>query len=154
RKQLHVQPRRDVGGISVQLSDWPVPVVYEAAPIALFPKRGEDRLATVDIDEAGAAPERGDLDPLLPAAPPPGFFGRDETLLAIDRAFDSQPIVLLHAFAGSGKTATAAEFGRWYSLTGGIEGPILFSSFEQYTPLPRVLETFERIFGPTLQHRG
>ena len=41
--------------------------------------------------------------------PPPdaGFFGRDETLLALDRAFDRDRVVLLHAWAGSGKTSTA-----------------------------------------------
>ena len=51
-----------------------------------------------------------------------GFFGRDETLLALDRAFDTQSIVLLHAYAGSGKTMTAAEFARWYAQTGGLCG--------------------------------
>ena len=29
-------------------------------------------------------------------------------------------IVLLHAFAGAGKTTTAAEFARWYTATGGL----------------------------------
>jgi len=42
--------------------------------------------------------------------------------------------VLLHAYAGSGKTATAAEFARWYATTGGIRGPVLFTSFEQHQP--------------------
>jgi len=59
----------------------------------------------------------------LPNAPDVGFFGRDETLLALDRAFDKQQVVLLHAYAGSGKTTTAAEFSRWYSLTGGDGQP-------------------------------
>ena len=75
------------------------------------------------------------LDPNLPARPDAGFYGRDETLLALDRAFDTEPIVLLHAYAGSGKTATAAEFARWYALTGGIKkGRVLFTSFEQHKP--------------------
>ena len=46
----------------------------------------------------------------LPRPPAAGYFGRDETLLALDRAFDTQPVVLLHAFAGAGKSSTAAEF--------------------------------------------
>jgi len=75
--------------------------------------------------------------------PDTGFFGRDETLLALDRAFDEQQIVLLHAYAGSGKTTTAAEFARWYKLTGGIKGPVLFTSFEQHLPLVRVLDKLE-----------
>jgi tetratricopeptide (TPR) repeat protein len=75
-------------------------------------------------------------------------------LLALDRAFDTQAIVLLHAFAGSGKTTTAAEFARWYSLTGGVQGPVLFTSFEQYKPLPRVLDQLGAVFGPVLEQSG
>jgi hypothetical protein len=132
-----------------------VPVVYEAAPIRLFPEPAEETRLTIHL-EAGdaAASERGTLDPGLPPRPDVGFFGRDETLLALDRAFDTQAIVLLHAYAGSGKTATAAEFARWYALTGGVEGPVLFTSFEQYRPLARVLDQVERMFGPALEAAG
>jgi len=90
----------------------------------------------------------------LPPSPDAGFFGRDETLLALDRAFDNQSIVLLHAYAGSGKTTTAAEFARWYKLTGGLAGPVLFTSFEQYLPLPRMLDQFGRVFGDVLEQAG
>ena len=84
-----------------------------------------------------------------------GFFGRDETLLALDRAFDDHSIVLLHGFAGSGKTATAAEFARWYALTGGLEGgPVLFTSFEHHRPLSRVLDEIGRVFGDALERGG
>ena len=83
----------------------------------------------------------------MPRPPDAGFFGRDETLLALDRAFDAQPVVLLHAFAGAGKSATAAEFARWYQATGGLDnpehpewgpGPVLWSSFEQHLTADRV----------------
>ena len=46
----------------------------------------------------------------------------------------------LHAYAGSGKTSAAAEFARWLAETGGLAGPVLFTSFEQHKPLPRVLD--------------
>ena len=59
----------------------------------------------------------------MPRPPDAGFFGRDETLLALDRAFDDQRVVLLHAFAGAGKSSTAAEFARWYQATGGLDHP-------------------------------
>ena len=52
--------------------------------------------------------------------PDTGFVGRDETLLLLDRAFDHSPVVLLHAYAGQGKSATAVEFARWYAQTGGL----------------------------------
>jgi len=35
--------------------------------------------------------------------PDVGFFGRDETILALDRAFDTQSVVLLNAYAGSAR---------------------------------------------------
>jgi hypothetical protein len=73
---------------------------------------------------------------------------RDETLLALDRGFDRRNVVLLHAFAGSGKSATVAEFARWYDRTGGINGPVLFDSFERYRPLPRLLDKIGTVFGP------
>jgi tetratricopeptide (TPR) repeat protein len=156
RKQLHAQPLRTIAYDPLPLQDWPVPVVYEAAPIALFPKPGRGQTSPLHITlEAGdAAPARGTLDPSLPPSPDAGFYGRDETLLALDRAFDTQPIVLVHAYAGSGKTATAAEFARWYALTGGVEGPVLFTSFEQYRPLARVLDQIEQMFGPALEAAG
>jgi hypothetical protein len=86
----------------------------------------------------------------LPRSPDAGFFGRDETLLALDRAFDAHPVVLLHAFAGAGKSSTAAEFARWYQATGGLDlpghpewpGAVLWSSFEHHLTRP----------GP--RHRG
>jgi len=82
----------------------------------------------------------------LPAEPDAGFFGRDETILALDRAFDRDEVVLLHAYAGSGKTSTAAEFARWYARTGGVEGPIIFTSFERYLPLARVVDQLGYVF--------
>jgi tetratricopeptide (TPR) repeat protein len=154
RKQLHAQPLREVVAEARELQDWPVPVVYEAIPIPLFPPRRTDGGLHISIGAAEATPARGALDEALPAAPDAGFWGRDETLLNLDRAFDTHPVVLLHAFAGSGKTTTAAEFARWYSLTGGVDGPVLFTSFEQYRPLARVLDSFGALFGPALERSG
>jgi len=155
RKQLHAQPLREVALAAIRLQDWPVPVVYEAAPMSLFPRpaAAAEEIA-VTIHAADATPERGVLDPELPKPPDVGFFGRDETVLALDRAFDDHPIVLLHAYAGSGKTATAAEFARWYALTGGVEGPVLFTTFEQHKPLPRVLDRIGQVFGGALEQAG
>jgi len=161
RKQLHDQPLRTIAYDPRPLQDWSVPVVYEAASISLFPQPGrvepgrvQDSPLRIILRAGDAAPERGRLDPSLPPRPDVGFFGRDETLLALDRAFDTQSVVLLHAYAGSGKTATAAEFARWYALTGGVEGPVLFTSLEQYKPLARVLDQIGRVFAPALEAAG
>ncbi len=166
RKQLATQPMREIAYQPIALQDWPVPIVYEAAPIAIFPKPGQPQGGqpqglplhiTVDKEMGQRGTEIG-----LPPPPDVGFFGRDETLLALDRAFDpssssgqARNVVLLHAYAGSGKTTTAAEFARWYALTGGVAGPILFTSFEQYKPLVSVLnDTIGRVFADALERIG
>ncbi len=153
RKNLADQPLREVAADPLPLQDWTVPIVYEAAPIALFQAPAEDRELDIRLEEAQIAAEGG-LDPTLPPSPDAGFWGRDETLLALDRAFDRHKIVLLHAYAGSGKTATAGEFARWYALTGGVDGPVLFTTFEQHQPLARVLDRVGEVFGQVLERSG
>ncbi len=74
--------------------------------------------------------------------PEEGFVGRDETILALDRAFDHDRVVLLHAYAGQGKSSTAVEFARWYALTGWL-GPqplVFLASFESHTDFNGLLE--------------
>lgn len=154
RKHLHDQPKREIAFRERELMDWSVPVVFEAGTLALFPRQRGEKKFEIKIRENEAIPERGYLDSSLPPSPDTGFFGRDETLLAIDRAFDSNKVVLLHAYAGSGKTATAAEFARWYTLTGGVDGPVLFTSFERHMPLPRVLDKIGQAFGKSLEGQG
>jgi len=106
--------------------------------------------------DTGKAPNQSqNLDTKLPARPEAGFYGRDETLLALDRAFEAQSIVLLHGLAGSGKTAAVAEFARWYVLTGGLAGgPVLFTSFEHYIPLRSALSHFGVAFCASLEEAG
>ncbi|MGA2150325.1 MAG: CHAT domain-containing protein [Bryobacteraceae bacterium] len=139
RKQLQSAERRDI-------EDWTVPVVFEAAPIRLF--RPAEAPLEVKLQPAGPA------DSALPQAPDVGFIGRDETILRLDRTFDEQPIVLLHAYAGSGKTTTAVEFANWYRQTGGLSGPVLFTSFERHKPLPQVLDELGRVFEGALAKSG
>src|SRR5580658_7609553 len=140
RKQLHAQPLRGIAFDPRPLQDWMVPVVFEAEPVALFPRRKGG--TGFSLSPGAGAQLEG-----LPRRPDAGFIGRDETLLALDRAFDDHAIVLLHAYAGSGKTTAAAEFARWYRETGGIEGPVLFTSSEHYRPLLTVLNDLAGAVG-------
>lgn len=153
RKNLADHPLREVVYTPLPLQDWTVPVVYEATPLQLFPQARDDGSLKIQV-AAGATAAAGGLEDDLPPPPDAGFFGRDDTLLALDRAFDQASIVLLHAYAGSGKTTTAAEFARWYSLTGGVDGPVLFTTFERYLPLPRVLDRIGQVFGTALEGAG
>jgi hypothetical protein len=154
RKNLADNPLREVVDAPLPLQDWTVPVVYEATPLKLFPKEKDDASLKIHVTAGATSTTDGGLDPDLPPPPDVGFYGRDETLLALDRAFDKDSIVLLHAYAGSGKTTTATEFARWYSLTGGVDGPVLFTTFERYLPLPRVLDRIGQVFGPVLEQSG
>ncbi|UVK53848.1 CHAT domain-containing protein [Mesorhizobium sp. AR02] len=146
RKHLGDERTRTVVDKPIELQDWSVPAIYEAAPMRLFPERDS---AAALFDETDWSASRATAE--LPRQPDVGFIGRDETLLALDRAFDRDAIVLLHAYAGSGKTTTAAEFARWYSVTGGVDGPVLFSSFEQRLPLSRVVDQIGTRFAPLLE---
>jgi hypothetical protein len=139
RKQLSVGDR--------DIEDWIVPIVFEAAPAPLFAKAQET--IEIKLKAPAASAESG-----LPHAPDIGFIGRDETILKLDRTFDEQSIVLLHAYAGSGKTSTASEFVCWYQQTGGLSGPVLFTSFAQYKTLAEVLDRLGRVFEATLARNG
>jgi tetratricopeptide (TPR) repeat protein len=154
RKKLNDQSLREVAYNPLPLQDWVVPVAYEAAPLTLVPRRRQARNFNVSLEAGQSVAARGSLDPQLPKRPDAGFFGRDGTLLKLDRLFDTQRVVLLHAYAGGGKTATAAEFARWYSLTDGVRGPVLFTSFEHWRTLPRVLDQLGQVFGEALERAG
>jgi hypothetical protein len=151
RKKLESDRKRWVGLEPHPLQDWFVPVVYEALPIELLSASQPISLA-----------DQPELDPvqnnraLLRYVPEEGFIGRDETLLALDRAFDKHRVVLLHAYAGQGKSSTAVEFARWYALTGGLgEQPlVLLSSFESYTDLDDLLNQIAQPFSQLLERQG
>jgi tetratricopeptide (TPR) repeat protein len=160
RKALAANPVRQIGAAPVELQDWAVPIVYESAPLVLLRPQNRPvpliRLAPTGtkVGADGAAE--------LPRPPDAGFFGRDESLLALDRAFENQPIVLLQAYAGAGKSATAAEFARWYSATGGLDEPdhpewpgtVLWSSFEHHLTADQVIGAAGDHFVPLLEGNG
>ena len=146
RQALAADPVRQIGAVPVSLQDWAVPVVYESAPLVLL-RPPDHEAPLVKLTSAETTTGTGGAVGGVPRPPDAGFFGRDETLLALDRAFDTQPIVLLHAFAGAGKSSTAAELAGWYQVTGGLElpghpewpGAVLWSSFEHHLTADRVI---------------
>jgi tetratricopeptide (TPR) repeat protein len=159
RRALADNPDRHIGATPVALQDWAVPLIYEAAPLTLL-QPDQRQAPLINLTPAdGAAASTADAEG-VPRPPDAGFFGRDETLLAVDRAFDTQQVVLLHAYAGAGKTSTAAEFARWYAATGALDhpqlgtGPVLWSSFEHHLPLDRLLDVVGDTFAPLLEANG
>jgi tetratricopeptide (TPR) repeat protein len=150
RQRLADDPTRHIGDSPIALQDWVVPTIYESEPLTLLDAGiGTTPTDRIRIDQTGHATAGS----AMPGGPEVGFFGRDETLLALDRAFDTSQLVLLHALAGAGKTTTVAEFARWYATTGGA-GPVLWTSFEHHTPLDRVLDTTGTAFADLLEASG
>lgn len=156
RRTLAANPRRQIGAAPVELQDWVVPVVYEAAPLVLLRPPNGIVPATRIIDPEAAQKSGAEL----PSPPDAGFFGRDDTLLALDRAFDSRKVVLLHGLAGAGKSSTAAEFARWYQATGGIDDAtpseelILWSSFEHHRTADQAIGMVGDHFAQVLRRWG
>jgi CHAT domain len=107
RKILAIDPVSLRSSGARPLLDWIVPVVYECADSA-------GRYGNAAEPPAEARPER----PTVPRVVAE-HYGREETLLEIDRAFDSCNAVLMHGFAGIGKSTTASAFARWYIDTNG-----------------------------------
>ena len=121
-------------GAATTIDDWLVPVVYQAEPASVMAPDGLARPAKVKSKR-----KQSGLDS-LPAAPPWGFHGRDAILLALDRVFDSRRAVFLHGVVGSGKTATAAAFARWYKRTAGIQGAVLYTACAAGPALPQLMQ--------------
>ncbi len=150
RKRLQRHPRRQIAYGPAQLQDWPTPVVYEATAqrlvkgVRVAPPSGEaQRPKTPDLVYANA--------PLQPAA---GFWGMEETLLEMDSVWHTHSIILLQGGPGMGKSALAAEFARWCRKTGGVDGPVLYTSFEQYQPLATLLDQLAGVFWEALDKAG
>jgi len=132
-----------------------LPVVWGAGAASPVARKSRTPPRSISNWTMAQRQKPGALDQALPARPDVGFYGRDETLYALDRAFDTQPRRAHARLCGpAGKTTTAAEFARWYALTGGVEGPVLFTSFERHLPLARVLDKIGAIFGNALEGAG
>jgi CHAT domain len=150
RKHLAAQPIRYIGR-PVTLRDWNVPVIYETTPLTLVDKPAGPHNLVIVLPGQGVLTARRALDAGLPAQPDAGFVGRDETLLVLDRRLDSQPVVLLHGDGGIGRTATAAEFARWYVQTGGVTDAVLYTSFARHKALAQALDQLGQEFDLALQ---
>ena len=130
--------------------------VFAGTDAAGIWERARDRLGDARI-EIEADPEAGpglawellrDPDRDAPLALGAKAFVRTH-LRAAQRA------VLLHAYAGAGKSSTAAEFARWYQSTGGLgQGAVLWSSFEHHLSAERAIDTAGDRFAGLLEANG
>ncbi len=131
-EQRHTLTRRNAGGQlveeTIRLRDWFLPALYQqSADPVVFAERA-------DLSEVSPALPLALTDPNLPGGLPPdprhGFHGRAREMLRLERALAERAVVVLHGFGGMGKTALAAEAGRWFHRTGRFPGGAAFVSFE------------------------
>lgn len=155
RKNLADNPLREVVFAPLPLQDWIVPVVYEATPLQLFPKAKDDGRLRINVEAGAAVTASGGFDPDLPPPPDAGFYGRDETRSSRSTArstgIPSSSSTLMLAAA---RPPPPPNSPRWYSLTGGVDDPVLFTTFERYLPLPRVLDRIGQVFGAKMERAG
>jgi tetratricopeptide (TPR) repeat protein len=130
--------------IVMRLEDWFVPTLYQS---------GSDR-GMVNL-ESPPAPNSGGAEPLN-AIPEPiaGFFGRRQELWQIERAFTPNPgdrsketrRVTIAGFGGQGKTALAAEAGRWLVRSGMFETAVFvdYAAFQGTDGVALAVSTIAR----------
>lgn len=151
---LHLVRRESLLG-TVEVDDWLVPLIHESSPLPICDPGHGRRGRAQPVEE-----EPDYLGTELPGPPAWGFVDRPEVLFTLDRAFDVHGTVLVHAFAGAGKSALAREFALWYRQSGGLRdgeetepGLILWSSFESYNP-SAPFDAFEAAFAGRLMREG
>ena len=147
--RAHTQRFSPIG--EVGLRDWVVPVLYEAAPVRLTTKTMRDLRLDPSILQDQQAKAGAEID--CPEPPAFGFVGRDDVMLELERAFQTETIVLLDGMAGVGKTETAVGFARWWAETGALDGPILFFRFEHYLPRAQVCDRVGQVFQQVIKEQ-
>jgi hypothetical protein len=90
----------------------------------------------------------------VPTPPDLGFIGRDSSLLRVDRLISTKRVILLHGPDGQGKTALAAEFARWYVLTGGVTGKAVYTDLAVCDGFAAVLDTLASAYEDVLRLNG
>ncbi|HLG15897.1 MAG TPA: CHAT domain-containing protein [Blastocatellia bacterium] len=160
REDLRAHPQRLSPVGEINLRDWMVPVLFEAAPVTALARGAEVRL-DLGLLEDRQAKAGAEFD--CPEPPAFGLVGRDGLMLELERGFqprraagganktEAETVVLLEGMAGVGKTETAVGFARWWAETGGLEGPIFFFSFGRHTPLAGVCDRVGQVFGPVVK---
>jgi hypothetical protein len=154
KKWQRSQPESELTFGWVRREDWLVPVIYEPLPFRLEARAEPEHAAHAEAGDTTESAEIEIGDSQLPSHDAPGFFGRDDTLLAIDSLWQRHSVVLLHGDAATGKTETAVEFARWYREVGGVRSTVLYTSFEHYKPVAALLDQLATVFAPLLRKAG
>lgn len=120
------------------LQDWFVPVLYQDRDDPQIFRETPARQTREDWRER-LKTRLGEL----PIEPPQGFVGRSRELLTLERLLGVERYAVLRGQGGEGKTALAAEFGRWRVRARQVER-VAFVSVEQHGDARAVLDAIGR----------
>jgi tetratricopeptide (TPR) repeat protein len=164
RAQLYFDPRRgerlrgEGGGhsISLKLSDWFLPTLYQAGrdqPLLEVEAPGTGTAGTAGTSSAVPV-AKVDASHNLPPLQESGFFGRSRELWAIERGFAVQGIrrYSITGFGGQGKTYLAIEAGHWLQRSGLFQRICLvsYAGFQGHDPVGVALSTLGTVLGRSL----
>ena len=137
RQRLHATPDRNSVIGPLELRDWMVPVLYQQ-DVTYIPI-SHDVPAVPDIKVPDEI-RREEAERRCPEGRF-GFVGRDYDILRLERALrsDDAPWALISGLGGSGKTALAYGFARWYAETGGCPGGVYVASFREKADFAQVV---------------
>ncbi len=111
KERYLLRGRRGQEGVRIELQDWWVPHYYQRRPLMF-------QLRPSIISERGRNPLVPDgISGSLPDEPRYGFSGRSRELLQIERYLMQKKLVVVHGFAGVGKTALVSEVAYWLIRT-------------------------------------
>jgi tetratricopeptide (TPR) repeat protein len=138
RRHLHAEPKRKSVLGELPIQDWMVPILHLQiggyTPVTgklrktFSRKRKETRVSLQEV--CNRFPE-GEY----------GFFGRDQEILEIERAFRNQdiPVLSITGVAGTGKTELAKGFSRWFAETGGCPGGAFLVDFKSKADFSQIV---------------
>ena len=134
--------KRIFGAGELRLEDWFVPVLFqEKDDPQLF--RSTPSRQTQDDMKAALEKRLGDL----PKEPTTEFIGRSRELLALERLLRKERYAVVSGQGGEGKTALAAEFGRWWVRSQQVHRAA-FVSVETHSTVNAVLDAVGRQLVP------
>jgi len=148
RRYLYNEPERGErqrlkGPISLKVSDWFLPVLYQV---------GEDNPLLVEVIAETVA-EGQTFASNLPELQEAGFVGRKHELWVIERAFvQGTRRLTLSGFGGQGKTYLAIEAGQWLCQTGMFEAVcfIDYASFQGIDAVGLAVSTLATVLDVSL----